>query len=786
MGYEDRPGLDTPEIGTFAAVRLASWIRDRMRPAQGWIVLMLVLLLAALPTWAMRTNQWLRSERTHSALILLGICAVLWVWWLGGWARAVTVRRFRPATIVFLAVVTIFAGLLVLSLLLVRWLPTPQAFFAAIFDHSADPVVADANASIARFQSRLAVWWLAANSGGGARDEVVFALFAGAVIWIVATLAAALTRHFRQGLAAVLPILVLVGGIVYYGGNGRLVFLTALAAGLALQIAQDDGALRDVWLRRRLDYSSDIFVDRWLNAVGVCAAALLVAGMMPSLSLQRIADAFGRLVAPIDERVETVRKQAFANVETAERYSMAGTVTGLPNDFLLGAGPELQTTRILQLRSSDAASSYDGAPPDVYLRAIALSEYDGRGWIRPREVTRTPLAEYERRPVVEGPYRRMLAQTIRLYRPSRLLFAAGEPVEASVMTWDERDAHGELVSIAAGAGSYTVVSDVPAIDDPTLRALPYAKPEALPPGFAAYLALPDSVTPRTRELAATLTAHAATPFEAAQAIESYLRRFPYDTSIGAPPAEIADVADYFLFDLQRGYCDYYATAFVVLARAAGLPARFVAGYAPGSWQPNERSWNVTAADSHAWPEVWFPDVGWIAFEPTASRPVLTRAGNDALPPATAAVIDGQPAPVSGGIDWNWQMLAWLAPVFAIAWGAWVGLNRWRAARADPWMTLQAWGAARGRPQRDSETPAEYGDALAQLAGDYSGRSGEAARIVAREAVEFGRDVSLLRYAPESRRADARTAVMARWTTLRDTLPRLRRHPRRLADRKENP
>lgn len=78
--------------------------------------------------------------------------------------------------------------------------------------------------------------------------------------------------------------------------------------------------------------------------------------------------------------------------------------------------------------------------------------------------------------------------------------------------------------------------------------------------------------------------------------------------------------------LRRGYCDYYATAFVVLARVAGLPARFATGFAAGSWSAPDRQWVITEAEAHSWPEVYFPEVGWVAFEPTAAQPAPQRVG----------------------------------------------------------------------------------------------------------------------------------------------------------------
>ena len=121
-------------------------------------------------------------------------------------------------------------------------------------------------------------------------------------------------------------------------------------------------------------------------------------------------------------------------------------------------------------------------------------------------------------------------------------------------------------------------------------------------------------------LARDLTATAATPYDRAQAIEAYLRRsYPYTLEVGAPPAG-RDVVDYFLFELKTGFCDYYATAMVVLARAAGLPARFVTGYASGTYDRFTAEYIVLQSDAHAWAEVYFPGIGWVDLNrPPASR-----------------------------------------------------------------------------------------------------------------------------------------------------------------------
>lgn len=102
-------------------------------------------------------------------------------------------------------------------------------------------------------------------------------------------------------------------------------------------------------------------------------------------------------------------------------------------------------------------------------------------------------------------------------------------------------------------------------------------------------------------------------------LESYLREMEYSTVDGALPDSVCDSSsylDYFLLTSQNGYCIHYATAFVLMARELGVPCRYVQGY----YVQSESSYkvNVNQSQAHAWPEVYFDNVGWIAFEPTPS------------------------------------------------------------------------------------------------------------------------------------------------------------------------
>lgn len=101
------------------------------------------------------------------------------------------------------------------------------------------------------------------------------------------------------------------------------------------------------------------------------------------------------------------------------------------------------------------------------------------------------------------------------------------------------------------------------------------------------------------------------------AIEAELSSYTYTKTPGEIPDDVVDETDfleYFLLDSQEGYCTYYATAFVLLARAEGIPARYVQGYCVPMYGTKQKV--VLSSMAHAWPEVYIKDIGWVVFEPT--------------------------------------------------------------------------------------------------------------------------------------------------------------------------
>lgn len=140
-----------------------------------------------------------------------------------------------------------------------------------------------------------------------------------------------------------------------------------------------------------------------------------------------------------------------------------------------------------------------------------------------------------------------------------------------------------------------------------------------------YLQIPENITPRTIELAQRIALGEETPYDIATAMTRYLRtNIEYSETVPPLPND-QELIDWFLFDIKQGFCNYYATAEVIMLRSLGIPARLGVGYAQG--EPIEGvpdAFNVRQRDAHAWPEVYFPGIGWVEFEPTASQPRLSR------------------------------------------------------------------------------------------------------------------------------------------------------------------
>ncbi|MFT4417212.1 transglutaminaseTgpA domain-containing protein [Fredinandcohnia humi] len=132
-----------------------------------------------------------------------------------------------------------------------------------------------------------------------------------------------------------------------------------------------------------------------------------------------------------------------------------------------------------------------------------------------------------------------------------------------------------------------------------------------------YTQLPERLPERVKKLALDITQSQANRYDKVKAVEDFFQQssFVYDTQNVAVPRSDQDYVDQFLFDTQTGYCDNFSTSMVVLLRAAGIPSRWVKGYSQGEFISGDL-YEITNNNAHSWVEVYFPEFGWVPFEPT--------------------------------------------------------------------------------------------------------------------------------------------------------------------------
>ena len=132
------------------------------------------------------------------------------------------------------------------------------------------------------------------------------------------------------------------------------------------------------------------------------------------------------------------------------------------------------------------------------------------------------------------------------------------------------------------------------------------------------LELPAIPSERMTGLVDSWRSSAKKPNDFVESALSYFRNENFYYTLNPPPISASNPVEGFLFETRKGFCEHYATAFVVLMRVAGVPARVVTGYQGGQWNPVGKFLEVKQADAHAWAEVWLPDQGWTRIDPTAA------------------------------------------------------------------------------------------------------------------------------------------------------------------------
>ena len=355
-------------------------------------------------------------------------------------------------------------------------------------------------------------------------------------------------------------------------------------------------------------------------------------------------------------------------------------------------------------------------------------------------------------------------------------------------------AEPDVLAVRAAGGSaesgvpYQLTSSVSSAEPEQLR---LAGEEYAPWLWARYTQLPRDMPPRVAELARNITAGAETPYDKAAAVERYLKHnLTYNLAIDPPPLG-ADGVDHFLFESQEGYSEYFGSAMTVLMRSLGIPSRMTTGYTTGNPIDGSSLYLVSDRHSHGWTEVYFPEFGWIPFEPTPGREIpvaippeeqarrnaITDGGADAddlpceieeecedfeslfdeedlLTQGVAA--EGWDSAVRVALPWVIGLGAAALLLTASAWAIW----RWLLATprdvATAYRRLRRLSGVASLPLREHQTPHQWAGQLYAALPEQQPAIGQIVNAYARQTYSG-------RAAPDGSDADT---VAAAWRSLR--------------------
>ncbi len=671
---------------------MIEWLIKRLRPWEGWDTFLPLLAVVLCLPGAVADADWVPKD---DGLFILAFCALLvgrWLalqksWGLGAW----------------LLIGAPYGLLAALGIAAHTW-----------------PVPPWANRLVSDFAMRWLTWLEAAVSGGVNNDPDIFLFYVALLCWAVILLVAWAFYRRQHSLLALALILAPSALAIFYSRQGVGWVIGGVASGILLLALGHFARARRAWDAAGVDYSRGLNFDIIIVSVMIAFVVALFSLFGPQLTVSNISDWFWRTFEEPSSQVEDTMDRLFGGVSLSNEQSRTdpGVSSYMPQHHLLGDPPELLNEVVMQVQTDEPPPMPEVSgghvpereTPRHYWQGMTMDHYSGRGWLSKVDYREEVWGVL---PLPAPPEYREVTQHFEFIAPhGDTLYTLNAPSWVAERVEAVWGGPGDLGRLASEVLSYTVVSRLPS---PTANDLRAVRPIYANEIRERYLQLPETVPLRVLDLAQEVVAGGDTVYEQARLLEHYLRGYPYSLDIESPP-EGWDVADYFLFGVREGYCDYYATTFVVMARAAGIPARLASGYVEGAYAPISNAYIVHENDAHSWPEVYFPDWGWIRFEPTASRTVTELPEAVALPEMDVPEPTGLPARV---LRARWRKIGqWGGALL----GLWLLLSLWRyyrrrrAMRAITLSLVWGWtgrgGARLGLPPDFSLTPREYATTLA--------------------------------------------------------------------------
>ncbi|GCE17247.1 DUF4129 domain-containing transglutaminase family protein [Dictyobacter kobayashii] len=401
------------------------------------------------------------------------------------------------------------------------------------------------------------------------------------------------------------------------------------------------------WQRKGLRYSDDLGWDVMQTGIFITVTILVLAWLLPSSYEESHLAQIWTTKGPLGQFAS-----AFNSFNT-NADAAAANHGNFKDTLVLGGNPNLTRDVVFNVK-------VDSVQPQ-YLTLVNYDTYD-QGWsivntdqkyhiaVNTTLVTSTQKTHTVKQtinvvaaPDEQQPYLVGVSDIIQMSLPANVLDGSG-----GIIAW-----LGDANSSLKAGTRYTVTSTVSSADIGSLRDIPMPAdapafnpnqaPDAQPPieyfnpqTVKDFTQVPDYLQKdkRIQALAQKIVtqANAKTMYDKVTALESYLRQhYSYNTDIH--PRAGVDPVLWFLFENKNhdGYCNYFSTAMTLMARSLGIPAREVAGYAPGTYESGQ--YIIRGVDAHSWTQIYFAGYGWINFEPSASFKTFDRPLPDQYTPS---------------------------------------------------------------------------------------------------------------------------------------------------------
>ncbi len=477
---------------------------------------------------------------------------------------------------------------------------------------------------------RMYIWWSAVTQNGISSDTLPFIVLTLTLMWVGTYISTWAIFRWRNPWLGLIPGgTALMWNISFIPGQFSPAFVVFVFAAVLLVMRLHLARREREWDTRKVAYPEFISLSVLNVTFWATALILAFAWMMPLAAKSQSANQrWSDFTAPVTRRLEPLAR-VFISINAKKPIAIHNLA-----DALAFQGK-------ISLSGKDAVKVNVKLTPEMaaFLRSQSFDEYTADGWKVnitgdvPLKATNTTSVE---QPTLPDARQEITINVTVEGGNNGVLYSLGQPVSADknseIRTGDDPADVSSLkpTDHFKNGDTYAVTGSVavPSVDE--LRAAGTDYPDWV---RQTYLQLPSNLPGRVGAKALDVTRGATTPYEMATDVEAYLRTFPNDYGVPVTPPG-RDTVDYFLFDLQRGYFDYHASAMAVMLRTLGIPARVASGYAlDPSTAGADGTFNLTELNAFSWPEVYFPNIGWVEFSPTPTQPLIQRRGE--APPAGA-------------------------------------------------------------------------------------------------------------------------------------------------------